>query len=178
MKIRMLKNKRGDKYLSPFWILILAIVAVGIFGMVYVFYGSPYDVREIEANVLLNQVADCVSYAGKINANLISNSQFNPETGESLLKDCHLNFTSSEWKEEQYYTQINFYKLTDLNNPVLNVSAGNSNFLSDCEIQKYKEQQNLPKCMEKAFYSLDNANNQYIIKILTAVSKSEKNVRL
>ena len=69
------KDRKGDKIISVYWFAILVIVAVGIFGMVYVFYGSPYDVREIEANALLNQVADCVSYAGKINTGLISNGK-------------------------------------------------------------------------------------------------------
>ncbi len=55
-KMGWIKNKRGDKILSLYWFAVLIIVAGGIFGMVYVFYGSPYDVREIEANVLLNKI--------------------------------------------------------------------------------------------------------------------------
>lgn len=173
-----IKNKRADKIISVYWFAILVIVAVGIFGMVYVFYGTPYDVREIEANILTNQIADCVSYAGRINAYLISNGKTNQMIGGDLLKMCHLNFTSSEWKEEQYYAEVNFYKLSDLNNPVLNVQAGNKNWPADCAIQENKKQENLPQCIEKSFYSLDNANNQYIIKILTAVGKSDKNVNV
>ncbi len=176
--MNLIKNKKGDKYLTVYWLVVLAIVAGGVFGMVYVFYGTPYDVREIEANILTNQIADCVSYAGKINAYLISNGKINQMTGEDFLKMCHLNFTSSEWKEEQYYTEIGFYKLSDLNNPVLNVQAGNKNWLAYCDIQENKKQENFPQCVQKSFYSLDKANNQYIIKILTVVRKAEKNVKM
>ena len=59
--MKLINNKRGDKILSIYWFAILLIIAGGIFGMVYVFYGTPYDVREIETRVLTNQIADCIS---------------------------------------------------------------------------------------------------------------------
>lgn len=179
MKIRMLRNKKGtDKYLAIYWFLIVAIVTVGIFGMTYVFYGTPYDVRNVEANLLLNRVADCVSYAGRINTTFISNSQFYQKTGDDFLKECHLNFVSSEWNDVQYYTEVSFYTTSNLNNPVLDIKAGNNNWAADCAIQGNNQQANLPQCVQKSFYSVDDASNQYIIKILTAVAKSEKNVKI
>lgn len=173
-------DKRGaEKYLSPFWFAIIVIVAGGIFAMVYVFYGTPYDIRNIEANVLLNNVADCVSYAGRINTNLISNgTAVFDKSGAFFLNDCHINFDTTEWLEQQYYTEINFYKTDNLNNPILDIKAGNINWLADCAIQENGTQQALPQCVKESFYSLDNDNNQYIIKILTIVRKSEKNVKL
>jgi len=176
--MNLIKNKKGDKIISVYWFAILIIVAGGIFGMVYIFYGSPYDVREIEANVLINRIADCVSYAGRINTNLISNGQISQKAGEDFLKMCHLNFKSSEWQDEQYYTEINIYKLEDLNNPVLDIDAGDNKWLSSCVLQENKEVEKLAKCVRKSFYSLDDANNQYIIKILGVVRKAEKNVKL
>jgi hypothetical protein len=173
-------NKQGsEKYLSPYWFAILAIVAGGIFAMVYIFYGTPYDVRTLEANLLLNKVADCISYAGKINVNLIFNgtSKFQ-KSGEDFLKDCHINFDTTEWKEQQYYAEVNFYKISNLTNPILSIKAGNKNWVADCEIQKDEIQENLPQCTQQSFYSIDDSENQYIIKILTIVRKSEKNVKL
>ncbi len=169
----------GEKYLSPFWFTILIIVAGTIFGMVIVFYGSPYDVRNIEANLLLNQVADCASYAGRINTTIIFNGsiQFHG-TGADFLKKCHLNFSSFGLEEQQYYTETTFYKLSDLNNPVLEIKAGNKNWLASCELQDNKKQEKLPQCVEKSFYSVDDLNNPYIIKILTVVRKTEQNARL
>lgn len=173
-------NKKGaEKYLSPFWFVILAIVAGGIFAMVYIFYGTPYDIRNIEGSVLLNGVADCVSYAGRINTEIISNgTSVFQKTSDDFLKECHINFDTIEWQEQQYYTEINFYKIDNLDNSILDIKAGNSKWLADCEMQENKTQQSLPQCVKKSFYSLDDANNQYIIKILTVVRKSEKNVKL
>jgi hypothetical protein len=174
------KNNRGaEKYLSPFWLVILAIVAGGLFAMVYIFYGTPYDIRDIEANVLINQVADCVSYTGRIDMNLIyDGTVLFQKSGADFLKDCHLTFDTTEWKEQQYYTEINFYNLSDLTNSILSIKAGNNNWLADCAIQESGKKQTLPQCAQKSFYSLDNAGNKYIIKILTIVRKSEKNVKL
>ena len=62
-------NRRGgDKILSIYWFAILILVAGGIFGMVYTFYNHPYDVGEIEANLLVNHVSDCLSRGGKLNS--------------------------------------------------------------------------------------------------------------
>jgi len=168
-------DKRGDKILSVYWFAVIIIVAGGIFGMVYVYYGTPYDVREIEANVMTNQIADCISYAGRINANIISNQQ---ESGTDFLKQCHLSFDSTDWTDEQYYTEINVYNLNYLNNATFSVNAGNNNWISFCALQQNSSQERLTQCVKKSFYSLDNSNNQYIIKILTVVRKSEKNVKI
>lgn len=176
--MKILNNKRGDKILSVYWFAVLIIVAGGIFGMVYIFYGTPYDVRETESNVLINQIADCVSYAGRINPNLISGGEFQQKSTEDFLKECHLIFSSSEWDEQQYYTEINFYKLEDLNNPVLAMTAGNNKWTGYCEIQENEEYEKIAKCVSKSFYSLDDLNNQYIIKILAVVAKTNKNVKM
>ena len=175
--ISLIKNKKADKIISLYWFAVLIIVAAGIFGMVYVFYGSPYDVREVEANVLGNQIADCISYGGRITPTLILNGQATQLTGESFLNMCHLNFQTNEWEEEQYYIQVEIYKLENMNAPFLEISAGNNNWLSSCSLQTDKSLEKLAKCVRKSFYSLDDANNQYIVKILNVVRKTEKNVK-
>lgn len=170
------KTKKGDKIISVYWFAVLIIVAGGIFGMVYVFYGTPYDIRELEANLLINKIADCVSYAGRINSNLISESGFNKDF--NLSSDCNLILTTAEWEEGQYYAQVDFYTISNANSPIFNITQGNSNLLTSCEIQEDKEYSKLAKCADGSFYSLDNSNNQYIIKILTSVRKAEKNVKI
>src|SRR4030042_353619 len=172
------KNRRGDKILSIYWFAVLVIVAGGIFAMVYIFYGAPYDVRETEANLFINKVADCVSYAGRLNTNLISGGKFNQTFSSNFLGECHFIFGSSEWEEEQYYTEINFYKPEDSNNPVFSINAGNNKWGRYCPIQKKKEKEKLTKCVRKSFYSLDELNNQYIIKILAVVAKTKKNAKM
>jgi len=170
--INFFRNRKGDKMLSLYWFVILMIVAGGIYGMVYVFYGSPYDVREIEANLLVDKIASCISYAGKINENLILNGE---KKENNFLENCHLNFGSEE--EQEYFSEITFYKVDDMENYFFKISKGNLNLLASCEIQKEKEQSILPKCVEKSFYSLDNSGNQYIIQILVSVKKIEQNAK-
>jgi hypothetical protein len=175
-KMNLIKNKRGDKLLSIYWFLILLIVAGGIFAMVYVFYGTPYDVRGVEARILTNQIADCVSYDGKINSNLISNGI--PTSNKNFLESCHLNFNSTEWDNQQYYTEIYIYNLGNLNNPILDISKGNNNWLTGCAVQGNETQVKLATCLQRSFYSIDDKDNQYIIKILSVVRKTEKNAKI
>jgi len=172
----IINNKRGDKILSVYWFAVLLIIAGGIFGMVYVFYGTPYDVREIEARVLTNQIADCISYTGRINSNLILNGAV--VENNNFLEQCHLTFDSTEWEEEQFYFYVEMYRLQDLDKSFLEIEEGNLNLAVSCSVQENKEQENLATCLKDSFYSLDDANNQYVIKILTAVRKAEKNVKI
>jgi hypothetical protein len=163
-------NKKGE-LLSLYWFLILMIVAGGVVGMVYLFYGTPYDVRDIETNLLIDKIANCISYGGRINEGLILNGE---KKEFYFIENCHLNFGE---EETEFFSEITFYKVEDMENYFLKTSFGNLNLLASCEIQEDKEYKNLPRCAKKSFYSLDNLNNQYIIEILSVVKKSEQNVK-
>ncbi len=171
-------NKVGaDKMISVYWFVILLLVAGGIFAMVYVFYHQPYDVRELEANIMINKVADCLSSNGMLNYELIKDAEFSKEFKTNFLKKCHFNFDVEEkWESTQYYIEINFYKIEDSEKSVFEISEGNKNLISSCETQEDKEYDLLAKCVEKRFYSLEG-NNQYLIKILSVVRKTEKNAK-
>lgn len=166
-------KKATDKILSVYWFAILIIVAGGIFAMVYTFYHHPYDVREIEANLMVNQVADCLSTGGKLNSVITLDNAFK----DGFMKICSLTFEveEGELKEEgQYYLEVNFY---ENENNFFDVSKGNKNLVSSCDLQEEKEQEKLAKCVEREFYSLDG-EKLYLIKILSIVRKTEKNVKL
>ena len=172
-------NKLGtDKIISVYWFAILCLVAGGIFAMVYTFYHNPYDIRELEADIMVNQIANCLSWEGYLREEV-----FNGETfilnEENFLEQCHLNFEAEgDWKTGQYYAEVNFYNgVKNLDNPIFKISKGNKNLISNCEIQKDKEYERLAKCVEKRFYSLDKDDNQYLIKVLSVVKKTEKNVK-
>ena len=160
-------NRRGgDKILSVYWFAILILVAGGIFGMVYTFYNHPYDVREIEANLLVNHVSDCLSMGGKLNS-LVLVEGFS----ENFLEICNINFnTGDSFEGSQYYLEVNL----DGNQIV---SEGNKNLISNCGYESEIEKNNLAKCVERSFYSLDENENPILIKILSIVRKTEKNVR-
>jgi len=173
-----LQNKRGgEEILAMYWFAIILIIAGGIYLMIYYFYGTPYDIRDLESRILMNQIADCVSYGGKINSSLVLGGIFSVNQ-ENFLDTCHLNFNSSEWDVEQFYTEVNFYELDNLENSSFMIKKGNEDWEANCEIQEGEDYEKLAQCAEKSFYSVDETNNQYIIKILTVVRKSEKNVKL
>ena len=170
-------DKRGtDKILSIYWFAILVIVAGGVAGMVYFFYDSPYDIREIEANLMIDRIADCLSSQGRINSEIIQNGNFDSNFKENFLENCHLTLDSN-WDEGQYYLEVDFYNFENPENSVYNIKKGNSKWLSSCVLQEEKEHEKLAKCIDKSFYSLDDVGNQYIIKILSVVRKTEKNVK-
>jgi len=171
-------NRKGEeKIISVYWFFILVIVAGGILLMVNAFYNDPYDVREIEASILSEKIADCISLSGKMNPDLISSTGiFKEEFKDNFLKRCSLNFDSGEkWTEIQYYAEINFYKYNYPTKNVFNISKGNQNWKADCDLdsKKYKK---LVVCNEKEFYSVDDAGTIYVVKILSMVRKAEQNV--
>ncbi len=167
-----MKNKRGtDKILSIYWFAILFIVAGGIIYMVALFYGSPFDVREIEATLLSNQIADCVSEGGYVRDQAFQLTQ------DNFLESCNLNFNVenfSNWQiQGPYYVE---FEISDFSSGVVSlnfVSQGNVNLKEGC-VMKGK---NFPQCIERNIYSVDNMNNQYKIKVLSVVSKVDKNVQ-
>lgn len=157
-------------------VVILGGTTLALFWMMNAFYGTPYDIRELEARLLLNKVADCVSYSGRINPQIISNGVVNA-ANPSFLESCHLNFASSEWEEEQYYSEINIYSSLDLSKSLFFAKKGNDNFVLDCEIQIVASSEFSSKCLERSFNTFDDKNQEYTVKILTAVRKLEKNVK-
>jgi len=165
----MINKKGAEKVLSVYWFAIIVLVATGIFIMVYNFYNYPYDVREIEANILLNNVADCVSRGGIINSEIFSGNFEN-----DFFSICRLNFSAEEtFEETQYYVSLN---LSNASLIILDFEKGNKNLISSCGLEKDVEKNNLAKCVQREFYSVGSNSQSYLIKILTIVRKTEKNV--
>jgi len=176
-------NKLGtDKILSMYWFVILTIIAGGIFAMVYNFYGAPYDVREVESEIFAEKIADCISQNGIIYSGFFIENKFNSSINETFTKTCNFNFRVEEGYGEgeiQYFYEIEFYSVNDLINSKFSFYDGNNNWKNDCFIKKEnnKEYIKLIKCTEKRFYALNEKGEQYLIKILSVIGKSEKNVR-
>lgn len=177
-------NKRGtDRILAIYWFLVLTFVAGGVFAMVYVFYGNPYDVREIESEILTQRIADCISRQGTIDPDFFGEEGFNQEIGKTFTERCKLNFDVEEGYDDentmQYFYKIEFYTVNNFATPSFSFKDGNSNWESECFIKKEndKEYTRLAKCTEKRFYAVGNGGSQYLIKILSIIGKSEKNVK-
>ena len=165
-----------DKILSVYWFVIIGLVATAIILMVFVFHNSPYDVRDIEARFLANKIADCISSQGKLNELLYGDGKFRNQFENNFLSICNINLNVEDtWSESQHYFNVEIFNASNTQEPVFFIEKGNLNFLPSCVIQEDKEYKNLAKCTKKRFYSTAE-NNQFLIKILTAVRKSEKNV--
>ncbi len=177
-----------NKIISVYWFVILFIVAGAIAYMAVLFYGEPYDVREIETNIMINQIADCLSKGGKLRGWVIDEDDGKKILGltnENILEKCHLNFNVEDfkgWKNNQYYVEVGFYEFDINAKDGIGKPFGKSvftevvNWKDNCEDKKKTKS---GFCVERSFYVLDENNTpySYIIKILSAVRKTEKNVR-
>lgn len=157
-------NKRGgDKLISVYWFAILFIVAAGVVYMAVLFYGEPFDVREIEANALTDRVADCLVRGGEL-----------VEGWENKnLESCGITFEVEDtegWENDQFYLKVEYSKFSE-NNFIVLIDEGNSLLK-----EEYKGGDNFPVCVERSFYAVDEAGGQYEIKVLSVVRKTEKNV--
>ena len=139
-------NNKGEKILSVYWFFILIIVAGGIVLIVSIFYGKPLDVREVEANILINNIADC----------LVNENGFLREvTNEDFLKVCHLKID-----EEEFYIEI----------ADLNILQGNSNLKDYCSLN-----QDSVVCVERNIYFIEGGSEKWL-NIISVINKGEKNV--
>jgi hypothetical protein len=167
--MRKLYNKKGaDKIISVYWFAILFIVAAAIVYMAAVFYGSPYDVRELESKVLNDKIAGCLSVNGNINGNWENLNQ------ENFLQECNLNFNAEDaygWKNDQYYVGVRVLDFNS-NNELKSIGVGNVNLKDFCTI----EGEQIPGCIIKEIYAFDEDNGEYRIEIISIIRKTEKNV--
>ena len=73
-----------------------------------IFYGEPYDVRQIEANILINKIVDCLSDGENLRQDAMDEN-----FRDNFLENCNLNFNSEEmWEEKQYYIEIKDLDIT------------------------------------------------------------------
>ncbi len=173
--MKNLQEKQMDKVISVYWFTVLFIVAGAIVYMVGAFYGSPYDVRDYESQILISHVAECLTPDNYLATKFIS-SDYNKG---DFLDDCRINFGTEEdygWNVEgQHFLNL---KISDFNSDAVFFEGefGNLNLKDLCIIQKQTVGEKLPVCLERKFYSVDSENKQYLITIGVAVDKNEKNV--
>ena len=166
------KNKKGgEKILSVYWFVILFIVAAAIVYMTASFYGKPYDVRQVEADLLTNKIADCISEAG-----YLKDEALEPQFKDDFPGNCGITFDVEDSygpkEQEQYYIKLTLTDFSSKNN-VFEAKEGNVNLVYSCNLKG----NNLPFCLKRSFYVIDKDNNQYQADIFSIVRKSEKNVK-
>lgn len=136
-------NKKGSReVLSIWWFFILVIIGVGIVAGMTMFYGAEADTRNIEMNMLSDNILGCITNNGFIDSNLMSND-FNDV---SLMVKCGL-------AEDMFNTSSKLYfsvKVFDEQKLVREISSSMKSFEKDCEVAKgLREAKNYPICVTK-----------------------------
>jgi hypothetical protein len=155
-----------EKIISVYWFVILIIVAGGIVFMVAVFYGKPYDVRELEANILIGNIADCISQNGRLVYPVGSE-----ELKNNFRKICHINFKTQD-EEIQYYIELTFYDFNNQNKALdYTIKEGNLNLKNNPNTKSLFS-------TTKSLYVLNQENQnpkEILVKISVVISKTKEN---
>lgn len=174
MKTRGKKtDKRAIEKVMSIWLfVIIFLVTAAVVYMVAIFYGKPFEIRNIETGLLTDKVADCVSYAGYLRDGVLT-----PDFQNNFLKTCGITFNVEDefgWKNQgQYYLQVDIYNFGASSNstPLLEADAGNPNLKSFCGLSG----NGLPYCLERDLYAISKDGEQYTVKINAIIGKAEKN---
>ena len=164
-------NKIGaEKTISVYWFAILVIVAVAVVYMVSLVYGQPYDVRKVEAEILANNIAGCISEGGYLKDKTLNDASFK----EKFLQKCNLNLETLDFPSTkgEYYIEVNFYDFDSGNKIDFDISQGNVNLKQNCALNG----KTLPACIKKSFYVIDKEQKSYRVEIISVVNKADKNV--
>ena len=155
----------------------ILIVAVGIVLMVNAYYENSYDVREVEAQILSDKVADCIYFGGEVNPLLFTTQGvFREDFRDFFMQRCSLNFSvKGEFSRIPYYIEVRFFPL-ESEKEVFNITHGNKNFKPDCGIDVAGDEK-LAKCSEKDFYMRADSGNVYLVKVLSIVAKTNENTQ-
>lgn len=160
-------NKQGDeRILSMYWFILFVIVAIAIVSAVYLFYSHPIDVREAEAGILADRVIGCIVQNGVLNSGKLD--EISKSTIENSCKLILKDESIGKYKDmkSQYYIQLEAKgKL---------IQEGDSDFLAFC---KEKSKINIPVCVDRELFALDENKEFTIIKIKTIVRKVEQNAK-
>ncbi len=171
MKKNNFVGKKGaEKTISVYWFAILIIVAGAVIYMVAVVYGQPYDIRKVEAEMLSNNLADCISEGGFIKEKTF----LDPSFKANFLEKCRINLNTEFGNNNagQYYFEM---EISDFGSgkKIDSISGGNGGLRQYCDLNG----KNIPQCFKKSLYAIDKNQRSYIINFLLAVDKTGKNVQ-
>ena len=159
--MKKMKNKKGQKLISIWWILVLAIVGAGIVVGVLIHSSANVDVRGAEAEILNEKILDCLFENGFL--------------AEGFLEENFLFFEKCKLNEEifgersVFYFNVRVYDEAD--ELIKEFRGGDASFEKDCAIQEDVEAEDYPKCFmkdERVFYYEENEIKLGRIEILAA----------
>ncbi|MEK6894613.1 MAG: hypothetical protein AABX10_04070 [Nanoarchaeota archaeon] len=138
-------NRRGvlgTGVLYSIYFLMMAVIAIGIYGGLVGYFGTGYDYRKTEARILLDEVRDCFSQE-KINLNSLNEKDFYEKCGisKSVIGDGeHMIYVKSK-------TGVEFV-------------TGVTDFKTRCFLNVRQKNKDYPIC---ASYGKNVENEEYIL---------------
>lgn len=174
-----MRGKKGDeRVLSIYLFIIYIIVAIALVSGVIIFYGTPLDIRELEARALTDRVIYRLVDKGELTGEVF-------KTDFDLKAYCGLDFKDNTKKyagEEQYGLKVIISKFDSCSKNkdgylscAFNENSfeyGRTDFFSYCGANGNK----IPKCYHQQIYVL-NSGKQYLLDVSSTVGKVEANVR-
>jgi len=167
-------NKKGEeRYLSPILWIVWGIVAAAFIVAVIIFYSGEADVRELEAVILANRVADCISDTGVLKEEVLDEAvDFDGEIqiGYDLIDSCGLN---REIFEEigDYYVRVSIFdeSIQELRNPI---EVGNSGLEFSCIFQRKDDPFSV--CVKRVvFLQRNSEQSQRVVLEIIASSRNK-----
>jgi len=163
----LFKNKRGEKWLSPWLIFIITFIAGGIVIGVGVFINSEIDINAIESDILVEKVVNCLINNGYINEEIFTGNF-------DIFSECGLSEKLNT--KEVFYLKFEVYNLKNCNLDNLGLKCSNALFDSGvigsasirtlCDIKgTTKVKKNYPECSEKFVYVLNEKGEQLILHV-------------
>lgn len=155
----LLLDKRGEKLLSIYWFFILGLTGVAIVGGTAMFYSSNVDARNLEANILMAEISDCLFDGG-----YIIDEYFDDDF--DLISYCNFG---------DFGLRSDFYFNVEFNGK--KIAKGNVDFQKQCEIVSVKdsgekiEAESYPICVKSSqtLYYINNSEQaSSVLKILAA----------
>lgn len=140
-------NKRGsEKIMSVIFILYLILIGAGVIVLVSQYVNSPVDVRQLEAKILYTNFMECITENGYVVEDVFMDD-FNLYTYCHLNKNI-LNPSDNDKREDYFWFNISFFN--ESGSMVRNsLSAGNSMYQSDCDVNVDKKSFDLLGCLYK-----------------------------
>ena len=167
MEIKILKSKKGgEKVFSIWWFFVLVIVGLGIVSGVIIFFSSAVDIREAEAEILSDKIAECI-----VKQRVLTDISL--EEGFNILEEC--DFSEDVFSRgSKFYFNISF--LDENGNHLRDdLLEGDFSYAKDCEIQEGENNKikakHFPKCVKKEehiFYYENNVLRRATLEILAA----------
>lgn len=148
---RRMDKKGGEKLLSLWWFFMLALIGGFIVLGVVLYYSADTNTNPLEAQILVNKLAECLMRNGK----LIDN--FNEI---NITKECRLDGKMFGVGSSLYFN-VSINGL-DIKKEFI---EGIGSFEKDCDIGKKISGRYFPSCVKQTFFTTYN-DRDVIINIL------------